>query len=112
MPMAARVFRRAKLRRTYVRIIGLRLQASGPCERTLRFRLRPEARGLLPLIPHDFAVAEADDARADRGDGGVVGRDEEGDLLFLVELLQEAEDFLAGGRVEIAGGLVEEDEGG
>jgi hypothetical protein len=45
------------------------------------------------------------------GDGGVVGRDQEGDLLLLVELLEEAEDFLAGGPSRGRRGLVEEPRG-
>src|SRR5262249_3024862 len=58
-----------------------------------------------------LALVEDDDAaRADLEQGAIVGREEDGGPA-LVDLLEEAEDVDGELRVEVAGGLVGEDEG-
>ena len=46
------------------------------------------------------------------GDAGIVGDDQDGGAEALVEVANEGEDFGAGVRVEIAGGLIGEQDGG
>src|SRR5690606_10274724 len=77
--------------------------------------LRTQHSRVSVLIDHavklDVAVLEADDALAAGGDAVVVGDHDDGHALA-VQLLDDLEDGLAGGGVEVAGGLVgEEDDG-
>ena len=53
-----------------------------------------------------------DEAGGGGGGVGVVGDHDDGFAEFLVEALEEGEDFLGGGGVEVAGGFVGEDEVG
>jgi hypothetical protein len=52
------------------------------------------------------AFGEAENAVAAGGEVQVVRDEDGGEGLFAVELLQEGEDALGGGAVEVAGGLV------
>ena len=56
----------------------------------------------------NLAVLKADLAIAEGGEVFVVGDDDEGDALT-VEFEEEIDDFGAGGGVEVAGGLIGED---
>ena len=60
---------------------------------TDRFRLR---RGVSPGILDDLAVGDVDDAAGVGGDAGVVGGEEEGDALVLVQLEHQLDDLLGG----------------
>ena len=62
------------------------------------------------LIGEDLAVADVDDAVSVLGDIGFVGDEDDG-VAFCVELIEEGHDFGAGLGVEVAGGLVGEDDG-
>ena len=58
----------------------------------------------------NHAVVDADDALGVTGDILVVGDEDDGETFLLVELLQHPEHFDGGAGVEIAGGLVGEEE--
>jgi len=62
-------------------------------------------------ISGNAGVAEGDGARAALGDSGVMGHDENGGVEAVVQIVDEAEDFGAGVGVEVAGGLVGEEDG-
>ena len=62
-------------------------------------------------VPGDARVAQGDGARAAFGDTVIVGDDEDGGAEALVEVADEREDLGAGVRVEVAGGLVGEQDG-
>lgn len=57
-------------------------------------------------VGDDEAVAEDDGAAGVAGDVLVVGDEDDGDALLLVELPEEADDLAAGAAVEVASGLV------
>ena len=63
------------------------------------------AAGQPPVHQHDGAVAAG-------GQPGVVGDDEAGAAVVLVELTQQAEHLVGGHGVEVARGLVGQDEPG
>lgn len=63
-------------------------------------------------VGDDFAVSHGDDTGGEGGDGGVVSNENDGLVVVLVVVLQEGDDFVGIFRVEIAGGLVGEEEGG
>jgi len=77
----------------------------------------PSGRGGAPVqsrqgqvyLISDLAVANLDAARRYRGDLGIV-RDEHDGAAVLAEFAKEAKDGVAGVRVEVAGGLVGEDD--
>src|SRR5207249_3767487 len=58
----------------------------------------------------DQAVPHADDVTGVTGDAGVVRHQHDGDALLDVELLEHAQDLLAGVRIEITRRLVGEQE--
>ena len=62
-------------------------------------------------IGGDDAVADVDDAMGELGDVGFVGDDDDG-VAAMVELVEERHDLVAGLGVEVAGGLVGEDDRG
>src|ERR1039457_3855612 len=68
--------------------------------------------GLLPdsFVLLDFAVADVDDAVGVQGDIVFVGHQDDG-IALLVEAFEEAHDFVAGGGIEVAGGLVGQQNG-
>src|SRR6185369_12166573 len=63
------------------------------------------------FIAGDFAVADVDYAVGVFGDVGLVGYDDDGVALGL-ELVEEGHDFDAGFGVEVASGLVGQDDAG
>src|SRR5271155_3157675 len=63
------------------------------------------------VVAGDDAVADGDDAVGVFGDVGLVGDDDDG-VAVGVELVEEGHDLVAGLGVEVAGGLVGEDDGG
>src|SRR5687768_1023597 len=65
-----------------------------------------------PLIAHDPAVAEADDAGAVLRDIHFVGDEHDRDAALTIEALEDVHDFDARARVEIARRLVGEDDRG
>src|SRR4051812_16297523 len=60
----------------------------------------------------DAAVVELDDAVGAGGDLGVVGDHDDGLVALGAEVGDGVEDFFAGGAVEVAGGLVGEEDVG
>ena len=62
------------------------------------------------LVAHDPTVAQRDDAVGVGGQRAVVGDQHERAAEVAVEIDQQLDDLLAGGRVEIAGGLVGEEQ--
>lgn len=62
-------------------------------------------------VGDDVAIFHADDAFCMTSDVGLVGDHDDG-LAVVVELLEEGEDFLAGGGVEVARGFIGEEDGG
>jgi hypothetical protein len=62
-------------------------------------------------VGEDLAVADVDDAMGVLGDVGFVGDEDDG-VAAGVERVKEGHDFVAGFGVEVAGGLVGEDDGG
>ena len=79
--------------------------ASSARGRVASSRRRVE-RLVLDHVGHDAAVAHRDDPRRARGDVALVRDEHDGDPAVAVELLQEREDLEAGARVEVARGLV------
>jgi hypothetical protein len=63
------------------------------------------------VVARDDAVADGDDAVGVFGDVGLVGDEDDGVALG-VEFVEEGHDLVAGLGVEVAGGLVGEDDGG
>src|SRR5580658_195943 len=72
-------------------------------------KLRSRLAGALVVL--DFAIADADHPMGTRGDIRLVGDEQDGVALF-VELGKESHDFLTGLGIEVAGGLVGEEDGG
>ena len=62
------------------------------------------------LVGDHAAVAQGDEAVGMRGEGGIVGHEHQGAAERAVEPHDQLDDLLAGGGVEIAGGLVGEEE--
>src|SRR5687768_3036914 len=54
------------------------------------------------LLTRNPAVAHADDAMAAGTDTGVVGDDDEGLLVAVVQVVQQLHDLVGGGRVQVA----------
>src|ERR1039457_2989744 len=70
-----------------------------------------QSAGLLDsLVLLDFAVADVNDAVGMQGDIVFVGDQDDG-IALLVEALEEAHDFVAGGGIEVAGGFVGQQNG-
>jgi hypothetical protein len=65
-----------------------------------------------PRVAGDGAVAHADDVVAAPGDDRVVGGDDQGGAVLCVEGQQQVDDLGAGGRVEVPGGLVGQQQAG
>src|SRR6266446_4560915 len=63
------------------------------------------------LVALDLAVPDVDGAMGVLGDVALVG-DEDDRVAVLVELFEQAHDLLPGGRVQVAGGLVGQQDGG
>src|SRR5688500_1412347 len=57
------------------------------------------------LVLFDFPVADVDDAVGVQGDVVLVGHQDNG-IALLIEALEEGHDFVAGGSIEVTGGLV------
>ena len=72
--------------------------------------IRVLAEALGGLVGEDLAVADVDDAMSVFGDVGLVGDEHDGVALG-VERVEEGHDLDAGFGVEVAGGLVGEDDG-
>ena len=72
-------------------------------------RFNGEAAGFVPAVADDLAVAHDHDAFAVGGDVEFVGDHDDGDAR-VVEFLEQPHDLDAGAGVEIAGGLVGQDE--
>src|SRR5512135_929222 len=64
------------------------------------------------LLADDEPVLEVDPLPGPRGDVRLVGDHDHGDVLLVVELLEDGHDLEAGLAVEVAGGLVGQDHGG
>jgi hypothetical protein len=62
-------------------------------------------------IPGDAGIAQGNGARAAFGDTGIVGDDEDGGAEALVEVAYEGQDLGAGMGVQVAGGLIGEEDG-
>ena len=60
----------------------------------------------------DHPIADPDHAFGGAGDVFIVGDEDDGNAFFLVELLEELQDFFAGAGIEISGGLVGKQQGG
>src|SRR3990170_2453691 len=71
---------------------------------------RRVASALDRLVAHDAPVADRDDAGGVAGDVVLVGDQQHGDAAVAVETLQDLHDLDAGAAVEIAGGLVGQDQ--
>ena len=59
-----------------------------------------------------LAIAQAEDGEATLGEVEIVGYEDAGQLVFGVQTLDEGEDGLGGFAVEVAGGLVCQEEPG
>src|SRR5437868_5610227 len=69
-----------------------------------------QRRWMSDAVCVDQAIGNMDRASGDGGDVDIVGNENDGDLFFDVELLKHLEDFPAGVRVEVAGGLIGEEQ--
>src|SRR6202035_4754819 len=69
------------------------------------------ANALGGFVAEDLAVFDVDHAVGVFGDIGLVGYEDDG-IAFFVEAVEEGHDLDAGLGVEVAGGLVGEDDGG
>ena len=63
------------------------------------------------MIASDDAIADGDDTVGVLGDVGLMGNEDDGVSLGM-ELIEEGHDLVAGFGIEVAGGLVGEDDGG